>query len=99
MRLRHFLRRCFGEGQSKARVARLVGTTDGLASERSYVRSTLPRGVARELARGLRGQPAGWLAAALIVVGVGITGTGYLLGRLRPTRASVTAEVAVVAQR
>jgi len=98
MRVRHFLRRCFGEGQSKARVARLVGATDGLASERSYVRSTLPRGVARELGRGLRGQPAGWLAAALIVVGLGITGTGYLLGRLRPVRNPVAGEVAVVAR-
>lgn len=82
MRLRYFLRRCYGEGLSKARVARLVGTADGLASERSYVLSTLPRGVARELWRGLRGRPAGWLAAALIVAGLVVTGTGYVLGRL-----------------
>jgi GT2 family glycosyltransferase len=83
MTMRHFLRRCYGEGLSKARVARLVGSTDALASERSYVSSTLPRGVARELWRGVRGRPGGWLAALMIVAGVGVTGAGYVVSRLR----------------
>ena len=96
MMVRHFLRRCYGEGRSKARVAHLVGTTDGLSSERSYVRSTLPRGVAREVRRGLRGVAGGWAAAALIVVGLGVTGTGYVLGRLG-RRATIAAPAEVVA--
>jgi GT2 family glycosyltransferase len=54
LRLRYFMRRCFGEGLSKA----------------------------RELVRGLRGQWAGWLAAALIVSGVLVTGCAYAAGRL-----------------
>ena len=100
MRIRYFLRRCYGEGLSKARVAQLVGSDDGLASERSYVRSTLPRGVARELRRGLGGRPAGWLAAALIVVGLMVTATGYTLGRLRGYAVTpVPGEVAAVADR
>jgi GT2 family glycosyltransferase len=83
MTVRHFLRRCYGEGLSKARVALLVGSADALASERSYVRSTLPRGVVRELGRGMRGRPSGFLAALLIVAGVAVTGTAYVLGLLR----------------
>jgi hypothetical protein len=97
MTVRHFLRRCYGEGLSKARVARLVGSADALASERSYVRSTLPRGVARELGRGMRGRPSGFLAALLIVAGVAVTGTSYVLGRLRREAVTIApAEVAPV---
>jgi len=94
MRIRYFLRRCYGEGLSKARVARLVGAADGLSSERSYVWSTLPRGVARQVGRGLRGRLGGWLAAVLIVTGVGVTATGYLLGRLRPDVTAVVSREA-----
>jgi cellulose synthase/poly-beta-1,6-N-acetylglucosamine synthase-like glycosyltransferase len=82
LRLRYFMRRCFGEGLSKARVARLVGSDAGLSTERRDVTAVLPRGVARELVRGLRGQWAGWLAAALIVSGVLVTGCAYAAGRL-----------------
>jgi glucosyl-dolichyl phosphate glucuronosyltransferase len=80
--LRYFFRRCIGEGLSKARVSRLVGANDGLSSERTYVRSTLPRGVRRELRRGLRGDLSGWSASALIVAGAVVTGAAYLSGRL-----------------
>ena len=80
--LRYFLRRCIGEGLSKARVARLVGADEGLSSERTYVRRTIPLGVVRELGRGLRGQWGGWPAAALIVVGVLATGLAYVGARL-----------------
>jgi glycosyltransferase involved in cell wall biosynthesis len=80
--VRYFFRRCFGEGLSKARVSRLVGSDAGLSSERSYVRSVLPRAVLRELRRSLRGEWAGAGAAALIVAGVLTAGAGYLRGRL-----------------
>jgi GT2 family glycosyltransferase len=85
--LSYFFRRCVGEGQSKARVSRLVGAGDALASERTYVRQTLPRGVRRELRRGLRGDPGGWSTSALIVAGAFLTGFAYVRGRLaRPER-------------
>src|SRR2546429_6452067 len=42
LRVSYFLRRCLGEGLSKARVSRLVGADAGLSSERSYVSRVLP---------------------------------------------------------
>jgi GT2 family glycosyltransferase len=84
LRVSYFLRRCLGEGLSKARVSRLVGASDGLASERSYVSAVLPRAVVRELGRALRGRAAGLGAATLIVTGVACAGLGYLRGRLYP---------------
>jgi GT2 family glycosyltransferase len=80
--LRYFFRRCMGEGMSKARVSRLVGAGDGLASERTYVWSTLPRGVRREVRRGLRGDIGGFSTSALMVAGTFVTGCAYLWGRL-----------------
>ncbi|MGI9599090.1 MAG: glycosyltransferase family 2 protein [Acidimicrobiales bacterium] len=40
---RYFFDRCRAEGNSKAYVVGLVGSDDGLSSERSYVTSVLPR--------------------------------------------------------
>jgi GT2 family glycosyltransferase len=77
----YFLRRCVGEGRSKAWVTQLVGAGDGLSSERDYVVSVLPRGLARELRRALRGRWPGWLAAALIVGGFLATAVSYLVCR------------------
>lgn len=82
----YFLRRCLGEGRSKARVARLVGSDAGLSSERSHVMKVLPRAVLRDLRRGLRGQAGGWKGAALIVAGVAGAGLGYVTGRLAAGR-------------
>lgn len=76
--VRYFLRRCLGEGRSKARVSRLVGGDDGLASERDYTRRVLPRGFVRELGRGRV------KAAALMVAGLACAGIGYLAERLTP---------------
>jgi glucosyl-dolichyl phosphate glucuronosyltransferase len=80
--LSYFFRRCMGEGLSKARVSRLVGAEDGLASERTYVRSTLPRGLLRGVRRGLRGDLGGWSTATMIIAGTVVTGYAYLRGRL-----------------
>jgi GT2 family glycosyltransferase len=76
----YFRARCYAEGQSKALVAQLVGTGDGLASERTYTLKTLPRGVARGLADALfRGDRMGLARAGAIVAGVAITTAGYCL--------------------
>jgi GT2 family glycosyltransferase len=79
---RYFRRRCYSEGRSKAVVTRLAGAESGLSAERAYTRSTLPRGVAREL-RGSFTDPAGLLRAATIVAGLAITAGGYLGGCAR----------------
>ena len=76
--LRYFLDRCRAEGRSKAVLTGMVGSEDGLSSERSYVRSTLPRGVFRELRGGLRGESGAFGRAAMIFVGLAATSVDYL---------------------
>lgn len=77
----YFLRRCYSEGLSKAQVARFVGAKDGLASERTYTFRTLPQGVWRGLTDAvLRKDAAGLGRASAIVVGLGFTTVGYLVG-------------------
>lgn len=96
----YFRSRCFAEGLSKAAVARLVGSGDGLASERSYTMRTLPIGVARNLGQLLRGDIAAAGRAAAIVAGLAITTAGYLAGRARPFRpAALIAEAATAPAR
>jgi GT2 family glycosyltransferase len=82
----YFRSRCIAEGMSKAAVAGLVGADDALETERSYVRSTLPKG----MRDGLRSIPAaGWAAglgrAGAVVTGVALAGVGYV--RVTTTRA------------
>jgi GT2 family glycosyltransferase len=79
----YFRARCWSEGLSKALVARSVGRGDGLASERRYVTSTLPRGVVRGVAEALAGDAAGLARAGSILAGVSITTAGYATGSLR----------------
>ena len=83
----YFRRRCYAEGQSKAMVADLVGRNDGLASERTYVRSTLPSGVATALASAWRHRdPRRTTPAAAIVAGLMVTATGYAVASMRSPR-------------
>lgn len=77
----YFVSRCHAEGRSKALVSRLVGTGDGLEAERSYVRSTLPRGVARGLGDAARGDLGGLGRSVAIVVGLATTALGYVGGQ------------------
>jgi glycosyltransferase involved in cell wall biosynthesis len=80
---RYFCARCWAEGLSKAQVARARGAHDALASERAYVRRTLPRGVLRGLADARDGDLDGLARASGIVAGLGLTALGYVVGRLR----------------
>lgn len=80
----YFLRRCYAEGLSKAVVSRLAGSADGLTSERSYVRSTLSRGVLANVAQAVTGRDASAFVRALrMVVGLGATTAGYTLAAAR----------------
>ncbi|HEY8601587.1 MAG TPA: glycosyltransferase family 2 protein [Thermomicrobiales bacterium] len=79
----YFRARCYAEGLSKAHVAQLVGTNDGLSSERAYTMRVLPSGVLRNLNQGLRRDSAGFLRAGAIVAGFGITAVGYALAQAR----------------
>jgi GT2 family glycosyltransferase len=93
--------RCFAEGLSKAQVARLSGARRALASERSYMRSTVPKGVGRSLANAARGRLAGLASALALVLAVMLAGAGYAVGRAAGPlagRVAVPAPVLVGAQ-
>jgi len=79
---RYFVARCYQEGRSKARISALAGADRALASERAYVRRTLPRGVLLGLRDALRGDLAGLGRAMAIVLGLAVTTIGYGAGRL-----------------
>lgn len=78
MTVSYFVRRCYHEGRSKAVLTRLCGRRSSLASERSYVTRTLPQGL-----WDARRRPDRMLA---LLVGLGVTGLGYLLGLAATTR-------------
>ena len=78
---RYFRSRCYAEGLSKAIVARYVGAKDGLASERTYILRTLPKGIVQHLADVLlRNDVTGLARAGAIVLGLALTIAGYLVG-------------------
>ncbi len=77
----YFRSRCLAEGRSKAQM--VAGTGPALGTERTYVRRTLPAGVARELVRSVSGrEPAGVSRAGAMVAGLTYTTVGYLRGRM-----------------
>lgn len=75
----YFVARCYGEGVSKAEVARRTGGGTALSNERAYTVRTLPAGVARGLRDAIRGDVYGLARAGAIIAGLAITTTGYLL--------------------
>jgi glucosyl-dolichyl phosphate glucuronosyltransferase len=77
---RYFRARCYAEGLSKAVVSKLVGSNDGLDSERAYTLKTLPLGVVRGVLDGITGKPAGFGRAGAIIAGLFITTAGYVRG-------------------
>jgi glycosyltransferase involved in cell wall biosynthesis len=80
---RYFFDRCYAEGRSKARVARLSQRSVALSSERTYVLQTIRRAINQEF-RGvfrLDGRNARGRLAAL-VLGVSWTAGGYLRARV-----------------
>ena len=80
---RYFLDRCYAEGRSKARVARLSRRSAALSSERTYVLQTIRRAINREFRElfRLRGRNARGRLAAL-VLGVSWTAGGYMRARV-----------------
>lgn len=78
-RFSYFRSRCWAEGLSKAVVTDIVGVESGLASEWSYSTVTLPLGVLRGLSRAARGDFAGLLTAAVIIIGLAYTTAAYAL--------------------
>jgi glycosyltransferase involved in cell wall biosynthesis/GT2 family glycosyltransferase len=77
-KVRYFLDRCRAEGRSKAVLSGMVGSDDGLSSERTYVRRTLPLGFLRDLGAAAKGDPGGLGRAVMIFVGLAATTVDYL---------------------
>jgi glycosyltransferase involved in cell wall biosynthesis len=77
--LGYFLRRCYEEGAGKANLARYVGSSDGLSSERRHLLTVLPRGFVRGLRDLTRGDGNGALRAAAIVTGMLSSAVGFLV--------------------
>jgi glycosyltransferase involved in cell wall biosynthesis len=73
---RYFLRRCYGEGLSKAHLRRVAGVRRGLASEGQYATRTLPSGMGHLLRRGRVRK------ATMIAVGFSATAAGFVAGTL-----------------
>jgi GT2 family glycosyltransferase len=80
---RYFGIRCYREGLSKAQVTRRAGVSQGLSCELAYVARTIPLGVLRAVRAGLGGDSAGLSRAIALVLGLWITGVGFLVGRVR----------------
>ena len=79
----YFISRCYAEGLSKALVTKMVGTRDGLGTERTYTLRTLPLGVLRGLWQAMRGDLSGLQRSLAIVSGLLLTMAGYLMGKLK----------------
>ncbi|MBY3462855.1 glycosyltransferase [Rhizobium laguerreae] len=84
---KYFLHRCWAEGLSKASLSLMAGSSEALASEKTYMTRTLPQGFRRGFADVLRGQPSGLLRAAALGAGLTVTAAAFALGR---TRAALT---------
>jgi GT2 family glycosyltransferase len=82
-RFSYFVTRCYAEGLSKAQVSDAVGAEQGMAAERRHAAVALPKGVARGLADGLRGDRGALGRAGAIVAGLSVAAIGYTVGRLR----------------
>lgn len=82
---RYLLTRCFAEGMSKSVVARVVGRSVGLQSERSYVARVLPAAVLRELRDVGRGRMDGMKGAGALTLAPVVAGAGYLRAAVRRT--------------
>jgi GT2 family glycosyltransferase len=72
-----FIRRCYAEGRGKVQMSGLHTGQDNLVAERDYLRRTLPRAVARNLADAARGRGVSHaLRAGTVLAGIAAAGYG-----------------------
>lgn len=90
----YFLRRCYAEGISKAILARSVGSSQALESERRYTRSILPRAAVGAAVDAVRlRQPELVLRSMAVILGFAATASGFGWGAM--TRRSAVSTPAV----
>lgn len=91
-RFAYLVRRCVGEGRSKALVARRHPGASALRTERRFVAVTLFSAIARALGRTVRHLEGAALArVGVIAVGLGATVAGFVLGHRPESATEVTA--------
>lgn len=78
----YFVKRCMLEGRAKAALSVRAGVANATEVERRYVTRTLPAGVVRYVGRGFAGRPHEFLRAGNLIVGLALTGLGFLQGHL-----------------
>jgi hypothetical protein len=82
------VRRCYAEGRGKVQMAGLLGNPGTLGTERDYLRRTLPRALARNIAAaGLGRGVSHALRAGTVVAGVAAAGVGGAVESLAGFRA------------
>jgi hypothetical protein len=79
----YFVRRCWGEGTSKAEVSRRVGAATALGDERRYVSQVLPKGIWQGVRDAGAGDLWGVTRSLAILLGLVVTTGGYCAGRCR----------------
>ena len=80
---RYFLTRCYNEGLGKAAMVNLVGASDGLSAERSYMFKTIPSGVLQGVRDAIvRRDLTGLGRSAAIVTGLIVTSVSYIYARV-----------------
>ena len=86
--LGYLIRRSYEEGGAKAMLAHLVGSEQGLASERRHLLVVIPRGMLGGVRDFARGELWGLARTAAIAIGIVATAAGYASAslRLRATR-------------
>lgn len=88
-RLAYFIKRCWAEGRSKARMAKMH--PGSLSSESHHLFSVLPRSFLGHIAAQLAGRDASGLAkAGALALGTGLVVGSYLLGRFFLKKAEPT---------
>jgi glucosyl-dolichyl phosphate glucuronosyltransferase len=81
---RYFLKRCFGEGISKALIKRFVGSQAALSSELAYLIHDIPGGVFKAIGAFVSGKGFHHFQRAIsILVGLSVTALGYIWGGIR----------------
>jgi glucosyl-dolichyl phosphate glucuronosyltransferase len=86
LRFRYFVSRCWHEGMSKADVVRLAGAPAGLQAERRHTAVVIPRALLHDALALAKGDMAAFARIGAMACGVAVTVSGYIAGRIRPSR-------------
>jgi glucosyl-dolichyl phosphate glucuronosyltransferase len=76
----YFWRRIFWVNRVKVAVMRSLGEGANLSAERNFVGQALSRGMAKGVRDFLGGDSGGLLRSGAMLIGIGLAGTGYLVG-------------------